>query len=173
MTAALGKRERQAAIMELLREHRVETQEQLAKELHRLQIEADQATISRDLRQLGVARVTGTDGRRYLPPANSADPRERAAQMIRAELETLERVGLMVVLHTPVGAAPVVAAAIDSLGLGEVAGTVAGDDTIFIQARSTSGARRVVQILESIRGMPGPIWDGPQRSTSGEVSYGE
>ncbi|HVD02552.1 MAG TPA: arginine repressor [Candidatus Dormibacteraeota bacterium] len=169
----MAKRERQAAILDLLREQRVETQEQLAQELHRRQIEADQATISRDLQQLGVARVTGSGGRRYLPPAKPSDPRQRAAQIIRSELETLERVGLMVVVHTPVGAAQVVAAAVDSLGLAGVAGTVAGDDTIFIQARSTAGARRVVQLLDNIRRTPDSIWGGSTGSSNGEVLNGE
>jgi transcriptional regulator of arginine metabolism len=62
----------------------------------------------------------------------------------------------MVVLHTPVGAAPVVAAAIDALELPVVAGTVAGDDTIFILARTAAGARSVAQQLEALRQAPPP-----------------
>jgi transcriptional regulator of arginine metabolism len=148
-----GKRERQAAIVEVLWEVPVETQEQLAQELHRRRIEADQATISRDLRELGVARVAGGSGRRYLPPPRLSERWDRARQVLGSQLERLERVGLMVVLHTPVGAAPVVAAAIDALELTEVAGTVAGDDTIFIQARTAAGARAVAQQLQALRGV--------------------
>ncbi len=157
-----GKRERQSAIVELLWEVPVATQEQLAQELHRRHIEADQATISRDLRELGVARVAGSPGRRYLPPPHLSERWDRACQVLGSQLERLERVGLMVVLHTPVGAAPVVAAAIDSLHLADVAGTVAGDDTIFIQARTAAGARSVAQQLEALRRVSpaGPVPGG-------------
>jgi transcriptional regulator of arginine metabolism len=154
MITAGNKRQRQAAILRLLRENPVETQEQLAQLLHERHLEADQATISRDLRELGVARVAGSLGRRYLPPPQSPDPWTRAVQVLSTQLERLERVGLMVVLHTPVGAAPVVAAAVDALELPEVAGTVAGDDTIFIQARSAAAAHKVAEELESLRHMP-------------------
>jgi transcriptional regulator of arginine metabolism len=149
--AQTSKRERQAAIVELLWEMPVETQEQLAQELRGRHIEADQATISRDLRELGVSRVAGGPGRRYLPPPRQSARWERAGQVLGSQLERLERVGLMVVLHTPVGAAPMVALAIDALELAEVAGTIAGDDTIFVQARTAAGARAVVQQLEALR----------------------
>jgi len=152
--AAGSKSQRQAAILRLLREIPVETQEQLAHLLHEGHLEADQTTISRDLRELGVVRVAGPGGRRYLPPTQSTEPWKRAVQVLCTQLERLERVGLMVVLHTPVGAAPVVAAAVDALQLPEIAGTVAGDDTIFIQARSGAAARRVTQELESLRHLP-------------------
>ena len=154
MIAVSSKRQRQEAILRLLREIPVETQEQLAQLLHERRVEVDQATISRDLRELGVVRVAGALGRRYLPPAQSLDRWARAVQVLSTQLERLERVGLMVVLHTPVGAAPVVAAAVDALELAEVAGTVAGDDTIFIQARSAAAARKVAQELEGLRHLP-------------------
>lgn len=156
MIAQVGKRERQAAITEILWEVPIETQEQLAQELRRRHIEADQATVSRDLRELGVSRVAGSPGRRYLAPRRLAPPWERARQVLSSQLERQERVGLMVVLHTPVGAAPVVAAAIDALELPVVAGTVAGDDTIFILARTAAGARSVAQQLEALRQAPPP-----------------
>jgi transcriptional regulator of arginine metabolism len=154
MIAAGSKSQRQAAILRLLREIPVETQEQLTHLLHERHLEADQATISRDLRELEVVRVAGPGGRRYLPPTQSSEPWKRAVQVLSTQLERLERVGLMVVLHTPVGAAPVVAAAVDALQLPDIAGTVAGDDTIFIQARSGAAARRVTQELESLRHLP-------------------
>jgi len=152
MTAMELKRARQAAIVAVLRSRPVETQAQLAEELRRLQIEADQATISRDLRQLGVARVEGSGGRRYLPPPE--DPEARLAQVLRTQLASVDLVMAMVVLHTASGAAPVVASAVDALGLAQVAGTVAGDDTVFVQARSASAARQVLARLEQARGGP-------------------
>lgn len=149
MTSVDVKRARQAAIVAVLRTHPVETQAQLAQELRRLRIEADQATISRDLRQLGVARVEGSSGRRYLPPPE--DRVGRLAQVLRTQLLKVDQVAAMVVLHTATGAAPVVASAVDALSLAQVAGTVAGDDTIFVQARSATAARQVVERLETAR----------------------
>lgn len=146
MTSAEARRQRQAAILELLRSRPVRTQEELADELHRRRIAADQATISRDLRQLGVLR--GADGaeRRYLPPADP-EPPGRLLQLLALQLLAIDVVGAMVVLHTPSGAAQVVALAVDSLRLPQVAGTVAGDDTIFVQARTARDARTVVERL--------------------------
>lgn len=147
MTQVQSKRDRQAAILELLRSHPVRTQEELAQELHRRRIDADQATISRDLRQLGVARAVAGSERRYLAPAE-ADPRSRLMQILATQLLGSDLVGAMLVLHTASGAAAVVAAAVDSLQLPQVAGTVAGDDTIFVQARSPREARAVLQRLD-------------------------
>lgn len=132
---------RQAAILELLRTRPVQTQAQLAEELRRLRIEATQATISRDLRQLGVARVAAAEGPRYLAPRAEQESRARLETLLAAQLSGLEVVGNILVLHTPVGAAQGVAAAVDELALGGVAGTVAGDDTVFVLARSRAQAR--------------------------------
>jgi transcriptional regulator of arginine metabolism len=160
--ASSTKQERQAAIVELLRSQPVETQQQLALELHRLKIEADQATISRDLRQLGVARVGSGDGRpHYLAPPDPEDRRSRVAQLLSTQLLQIDVVGSMAVLHTPVGAGPLVAAAVDSMGLDQIAGTVAGDDTIFVQARSARAARLVASRLKRAgEEPPGGSWVG-------------
>ncbi len=144
MTPAEARRQRQAAILELLRSRPVHTQEELADELHRRRIAADQTTISRDLRQLGVLRSTTGSERRYLAPA---DPQGRLLQLLALQLLEIGVVGSMVILHTPSGAAQVVALAVDSLRLPQVAGTVAGDDTIFVQARSAREAKVVVERL--------------------------
>ncbi len=146
MTSAEARRERQAAILELLRTRPVRTQEELADELHRRRIAADQTTISRDLRQLGVLRAAMGSERRYLAPAEP-EPQGRLLQLLALQLLEIDVVGSMVILHTPSGAAQVVALAVDSLRLPQVAGTVAGDDTIFVQARSARDAKTVVERL--------------------------
>jgi transcriptional regulator of arginine metabolism len=170
VSAAATKQERQAAIVEVLRSRPVETQQQLAVELRRLKIEADQATISRDLRQLGVARVGGSDGRpHYLAPPDPDDQRSRIAQLLGTQLLQVDVVGSMTVLHTPAGAGPVVAAAVDAMGLEQIAGTVAGDDTIFVQARSAQAARLVASQLQRAREeAPRGSWGwGPLLSQAG------
>ncbi|MGH7609176.1 MAG: arginine repressor [Candidatus Dormibacteria bacterium] len=145
--ATIDRRSRQSAILELLRSHPVQTQEQLAEELRGRRIQATQATISRDLRQLQVARVAAPEGPRYLPPRAEGDRRARLEALLATQLLRLEAVGAMVILRTPAGGAQLVAAAIDALELAQVAGTVAGDDTIFIQARSAGQARALTESL--------------------------
>ncbi|MGA9776183.1 MAG: arginine repressor [Candidatus Dormiibacterota bacterium] len=168
MTTLQAKRERQAAILELLRSHPVRTQEELARELHRRRIEADQATISRDLRQMGVSRAVAGSERWYRPPEDP-DPSSRLIQILATQLLATDLVGSMLVLHTPIGAAAVVGAAVDALRMPQVAGTVAGDDTIFVQARSAREARAVRERLERIcqeQGAPIPL-AGPDRQPGG------
>lgn len=140
---------RQSVILEVLRSRPVQTQAQLAEELRRRRINATQATISRDLRQLRVARVPAADGPRYLPPVEALDAEARLVAILTSQLQGLEVVGPIVVLRTLSGGAPVVAAAVDGLALSQVAGSVAGDDTVFVLARSGGGAKAVGRRLRA------------------------
>jgi transcriptional regulator of arginine metabolism len=143
LSAAISRASRQSVILEVLRSRSVQTQAQLAQELQRRRISATQATISRDLRQLRVARVPAADGPRYLPPAEGPGGEARLAAALASQLVQLEVVGSIVVLRTLSGGAQVVAAAVDGLALSQVAGSVAGDDTVFVLTRSGGGAKAV------------------------------
>ncbi|MGH7641450.1 MAG: arginine repressor [Candidatus Dormibacteria bacterium] len=147
MNAPLARASRQSVILEVLRSHPVQTQAQLAVELRRRRINATQATISRDLRQLRVARVPAADGPRYLPPAAGPDLESRLVAALSSQLTMLEVVGSIIVLRTLSGGAMVVAAAVDALDLEQVAGSVGGDDTVFVLARSPGGAKAVAHRL--------------------------
>ncbi|HVC39153.1 MAG TPA: arginine repressor [Candidatus Dormibacteraeota bacterium] len=147
MSATMARASRQSAILEVLRSHSVQTQAQLAEELQRRRINATQATISRDLRQLRVARVSSVGGPRYLPPAELPDVEARLVSALTSQLTNLEVVGSIVVLRTLSGGAQVVAAAVDALSLEQAAGSLAGDDTVFLLARSGAGARAVARRL--------------------------
>ncbi|HEY6539003.1 MAG TPA: arginine repressor [Candidatus Dormibacteraeota bacterium] len=151
MSAPIARESRQSAILDVLRTSPVQTQAQLAQELRRRRISATQATISRDLRELQVARVPAPGGPRYLPPAEAPDPEGRLVAALSSQLRSLEVVGSILVLRTQPGGAPVVAAALDGLGLEQVAGSVAGDDTIFVLARSPGGARSVEARINQAR----------------------
>ncbi|MGH7666143.1 MAG: arginine repressor [Candidatus Dormibacteria bacterium] len=143
MSAQVPRVSRQSAILEVLRSQSVQTQAQLAAELRRRRITATQATISRDLHQLRVARVPSAGGSRYLAPSDGSDAEARLAAVLASQLTDLERVGQFVVLRTMAGGAPVVAGAVDGLSLSQVAGSVAGDDTVFVLARSGAAAKLV------------------------------
>jgi len=148
LSTSIVRASRQSVILEVLRSRTVQTQAQLAQELRRRRITATQATISRDLRQLRVARVPAADGPRYLPPAEGPDVEARLVAALTSQLTTLEVVGSIVVLQTLSGGAQVVAAAVDALALSQVAGTIAGDDTVFVLARSGGGAKAVERRLQ-------------------------
>jgi transcriptional regulator of arginine metabolism len=149
LSAGSDRTSRQSVILEVLRSSSVQTQAQLARELRRRRISATQATISRDLRQLRVARVPAAEGLRYLPPAEDPDAEARLVAALAAQLKSLEVVGSFVVLRTLPGAAPVVASAVDGLALEDLAGSVAGDDTVFLLARSGGGAKSVGRHLQA------------------------
>lgn len=132
------KRERQQAILELVATYEVGSQEELRRLLAERDIEITQATLSRDLRELGLARVSTEGGTRYvLPEALAAEAENpRLAALLPQLFARVDGVGELVVLHTLRSGAQPIAEAIDQEEWEEVLGTIAGDDTILIVTRS-------------------------------------
>ncbi|HEY5061445.1 MAG TPA: hypothetical protein VII52_07900, partial [Gemmatimonadaceae bacterium] len=122
-----SKRDRQQAIRLLIGEHEVGNQEELRQLLVTRGWTVTQATLSRDLHDLGVVRAPRGDGTRYLLPQMVADESKPALEMLLPELfSRIDGVGELIVLHTlPSGAQPI-AEAIDSQGWLEIIGTLAG-----------------------------------------------
>ncbi|MFN2583088.1 MAG: arginine repressor [Candidatus Dormibacteria bacterium] len=144
--SAPQKVERQRAILELVRTRTIRTQEELVDALHRRALEVTQATVSRDRRELGLVRVHDADGPRYMTPVAELDAEgteERLRNAMREHVRTFEFIDLLGVMHTLPGCAPLVAAAIDGARFDEIAGTLAGDDTILIVTRSRPAAQRL------------------------------
>lgn len=129
-----GKAQRQRLIGEWLREQKVGSQEELVARLGLAGITATQATVSRDLDELGAVKLRRDGAIRYVLPDSTA-PGQSAAMLDRLLTDwvtgIVEAYGL-VVLKTPPGSANLVANALDAAGIDGVAGTIAGDDTIFI-----------------------------------------
>jgi transcriptional regulator of arginine metabolism len=121
------KEDRQRAILELVRRRPVHTQAELARALAARGISATQATVSRDVQELGLVR-TG-DGYATGPPA-----------LVSELVLSVTQVQFLVVVHTPSGTANLVARAVDEAELEGVAGTVAGDDTIIVVLRDDAAA---------------------------------
>ena len=149
--AVNDKPRRQSRIASHLRKGGVASQERLAELLRADGIGVNQATLSRDLRELGV--VKGSSGY-MLPGAAPAAPHsgdlERA---LRAMLVGGQLGGTLTVLHTGPGRASALALEIDRAGLKAVLGTVAGDDTIFVAARSPREAARLLGQLKTMAGI--------------------
>lgn len=149
------KAERHRAILDLVRAHPIRTQDELVDALRGLRLDVTQATVSRDMRELGLLRVPDGDGLRYVATPADADPTGTSARLrsaVREHVRGIEFVGHLGVLRTRPSTAPLVAAALDQAHFEEVAGTVAGDDTVLIVARGTDAARRLHKRLETIIG---------------------
>lgn len=141
-----SKSARQAAIRRLLEARPIGNQREIVDSLIGSGIEATQASISRDIREMGFVKLDG----RYVSPDSLRPVRGAAgANGLSGELVTSsEPIGAnLVLIRTTVGAAGVVAAEVDRLGLAEIAGTVAGDDTILIIVRSRAAQGRVMARL--------------------------
>jgi len=138
----MNRRERQTAILALVRDQALSTQAEVAAALKEAGFEVVQTTVSRDIADLGLVKVRAPSGRLvYAPPGTSDSDRLRAlgAAMRRYALAA-EAAGTLVVLTTPSGYANALAQAIDEAAHPGVAGTVAGDNTIFVAARDGTRA---------------------------------
>ncbi|MBV8201784.1 MAG: arginine repressor, partial [Acidobacteria bacterium] len=120
---------RQRAIRAALARSPVANQAQLVTELRRQGIAATQSSVSRDLRDLGVARIGG----RYVQRATAAEERDPRVAEVARLLRSVRPAGpYLTVVQTAVGAAQGVARAFDAAGWPEVVGSLAGDDTVFL-----------------------------------------
>ncbi len=135
-TARLGR------ITQLIREGGVRSQGELAAALEADGLHTTQATLSRDLEELGAVKLRGVGGGASVyvipedgPPRTMAGGTARLARLLGDLLISYDASGNLVVLRTPPGAAQFLASAIDRVGLADVVGTIAGDDTILVVAR--------------------------------------
>lgn len=142
-----AKARRHAAILRIVRREAVESQERLRERLRDAGFAVTQATLSRDLREIGLSKVAAPDGgaRYAAPPGGSAAVRSALEHVVPALLVSADGTGSLLVLRTTAGGAGAVAAAIDAAAWPEVLGTVAGSDTALVVVRSEQ-ARRAVQV---------------------------
>jgi transcriptional regulator of arginine metabolism len=133
----MNRRERQGAILELVRERALSTQAEVASALRENGYEVVQTTVSRDIADLGLVKVRAPSGRLvYAPPGGSDGDRLRAlGSAMRRYAITVEAAGPIVVVTTPSGYANALAQAVDEAGHPSIAGTIAGDNTIFVATR--------------------------------------
>lgn len=135
---------RQSQILEVIDHEPVASQEELRVKLASRGIEATQATLSRDLKDLGLVKRAG-DGAYVRPGIERSAPatEEQLRKSIGANVRGLERVDALVILRTDPGQAQSVAVLIDRVKLDQIAGTIAGDDTILIVCRGSQAAAAV------------------------------
>jgi transcriptional regulator of arginine metabolism len=159
VTTALTRSARQARIAELIAAQPVTSQTQLAALLIDSGIEVTQATLSRDLEELGAVKLRGSDGapasyvlppeNAPLRPAQSASP-PRLTRLLSELLTTADGSANLAVLRTPPGAAQFLASALDKVALPDVLGTIAGDDTVVVIARAPDGGPALADRLRAL-----------------------
>jgi transcriptional regulator of arginine metabolism len=151
----MDKFERQGAIMRLVRERALSTQAELADALREAGIDVVQTTVSRDIAQLGLVKVRNAGGRLVyaLPGAEDLDRLNELASDLRRWALAVTPSTNLVIVQTPAGFASPLAEAIDRAQLADVAGTIAGENTIFIAAREgITGAELAAQLSHQLEG---------------------
>jgi transcriptional regulator of arginine metabolism len=161
MTAALTRSARQARIADLIAAEPVTSQTHLARLLAEDGIEVTQATLSRDLEELGAVKLRGADGAPasyVLPPENaplrpalsSGAAPARLTRLLADLLTSAEGSANLAVLRTPPGAAQFLASALDKVALPDVLGTIAGDDTLMVVSRDPDGGPALADRLRAL-----------------------
>ncbi|MBR1670810.1 MAG: arginine repressor [Butyrivibrio sp.] len=146
------KKNRHDKIIEIINNHEVETQEQLASLLKDAGYEVTQATVSRDIRQMKLTKQVIEDGRQIYV-YTTADPEvmhDKYVNVLRAGFVSAQVAQNLVVLKTVSGMAMALATAIDALEIPEIIGCIAGDDTIFVAIKTTEEAQRVALEFEEM-----------------------
>ncbi|HEY1606717.1 MAG TPA: arginine repressor [Allosphingosinicella sp.] len=145
--------QRQKIIAQLLRAEPIASQEEVTERLSAQGFAVTQATVSRDLEQIGAVKAKRGGALRYILPDEMGDTGWAAARLgrILAEwVQSIETAGPLLVLRTPPGSAHIVGLALDQAKLPEIAGTICGDDTLFIALRDGADARATADRLRAL-----------------------
>lgn len=143
---------RHKKILEIINSSDIETQDELAEALSQNGFDVTQATVSRDIRILKLAKVMAVSGK-YKYVSVEKDTMDFSNKLVKIFANTVlnaESVDNFVVIKTLSGSGSAAAEAIDSLGLTEIAGTIAGDNTIFILTRNKENADQLVDKIKSM-----------------------
>ena len=152
----IGKPQRQHRIAKLLEQHPITSQGHVVELLAAEGVVATQATVSRDLDEMGAVKVRmGGGDLVYAVPEfeERVEPEEHLKRVFGEWVVEVANSANLVVVRTPPGSAHVVASAIDRAGLADIVGTVAGDDTILVVATEEAGGAKVAKRLSSLAGL--------------------
>ncbi len=144
---------RQAKILELIKQYNVETQEDLQARLKEIGFNVTQATVSRDIRELGIIKSEGSDGVYKYREAIVKEHIEISSKfslILRQAVRSVAYANNLVVVKTYTGMGSAAGAAVDSMELDGVIGTLAGDDTLLIIAQDNPLAQEITEILRQL-----------------------
>ena len=144
------KEKRQRTIADLIRQNALASQEEVAERLVALGYAVTQATVSRDLEQIGAVKVRRGGQLAYaIPDTAPAAAPARLTSVFRDWVRSIEPAGNLVVIKTPPGSAHLVGVVLDQGEFPEIVGTICGDDTIFVACRSSAEADLLIARLRS------------------------
>jgi transcriptional regulator of arginine metabolism len=146
----LGKGDRQRLVLSLVERLGLGTQQELLEALESAGCRVTQATVSRDIRELGLEKETDALGhQRYVAPGSRrrVDPRDTLQSLLGQFGRRATAAGNIAVVHCEIGAAPAIARALDRVGHPLVVGTLAGDDTLLVIAADAEGAEALAREL--------------------------
>ena len=146
------KTKRQTKMLELIKKHDIETQEELSDYLQKEGYQVTQATVSRDIRELKLTKVAMSNGRQKYAALTEAneDLSEKYTRVFRDAFVSMDMAQNSLVIKTVSGMAMAVAAAIDAMHLHEIVGCIAGDDTIMCAVRSVDDTIAVMSRLRKL-----------------------
>ena len=146
------KNARQTAILSIIEQENIETQEELASKLREMGIVVTQATVSRDIKELRLLKVLSPNGSYKYATADKAEHgvSERLVRMFIDSVLSISCAENLVVIRTLPGSANAAGEAIDSMRWPEILGTISGDNTIFVAVRSAGEAPVVVEKFQEI-----------------------
>lgn len=143
---------RHEKILELISHHEIETQEELADKLNQAGFCVTQATVSRDIRQMKLIKVAGTNGHPHyvVMQTPEADSGERYISVLKAAFQSIENAQNLLVIKTSPGMANAAAVTLDDLAWTEIVGCIAGDDTILCVTHTEAEAVTVMNKLKKM-----------------------
>ncbi|WPC40903.1 arginine repressor [Clostridium sp. JS66] len=143
---------RHAKILEIINSKNIETQEELAEELRKSGMDVTQATVSRDIKELKLIKVLADDGNyKYATIVHTESfLSNKLINIFSQTVVSVENIDKFVIVKTMTGSAAAAAEAIDTLNFDGVAGTIAGDNTIFLLARDSEKAEIIAQKMKKM-----------------------
>ena len=155
----MKKQDRQEIIRELIRNNKIDTQEELSQRLLKLGVSTTQATLSRDIRELGIIKNRYDDGNFYalfeyddvLDNPNFVSANMDLVDVFSAYILSVSRAAFIIIVHTGLGEADLLANAIDGANKQEVLGTIAGADTLLITCRDEASAEKFEREMNDAR----------------------
>lgn len=146
------KRERHEVVVDLINKYDIETQEELAAYLRQEGCDVTQATVSRDIRELKLSKISAGGGRQkyIILSGDDTDLGDKYIRVLRDGFVSMNMAQNILVIKTVQGMAMAVAAAVDAMKLPEIVGCIAGDDTIMAAIKTVEDTRAVMEKLEDI-----------------------
>lgn len=143
---------RQSKIIEIIQKNEVETQEELSEYLVREGYSVTQATVSRDIRELKLTKISMNNGRQKYAILNDApnDMSQKYARILRDGFVSMDMAQNILVIKTVSGMANAVCAALDSMQMKEIVGSIAGDDTIMCAIRTVEDTTALMKKIKKI-----------------------